>query len=146
MSYGGDGYFVDADEEEQDEYYEELPQQRQRNAPKTPGLRAHLKSISAENKALKKQLDEQKAMLAELMEADGPQLSNGAYPNSRLTPEEQMQIAHLQSMGAMGAAPSGSVADQIQRINAAKSPQELEEYLRSQGNTNGTQSYQGQGY
>ncbi|MFI1044991.1 hypothetical protein ACH4U3_04120 [Streptomyces griseoruber] len=138
--YDGNDYAADEYEE-----YEE-PQQRQQ--PRSPGLRAHLKAITAENKALKKELESQKAALQELMEGESPQLSRDTYaPNSStLTAEEQMQIQRMQSMGTLGvAAPAGTQAEQVQRIRAAKSPDELMEYLRSQGSGIGM-NYEGMGY
>ncbi|WP_367325354.1 hypothetical protein [Streptomyces sp. HUAS ZL42] len=146
MGYYGSDPYGDAAEYEE---FEEQPQQRQRNAPRSPGLRAHMKAISAENKALKKQLDEQKAMLQELMEGDSsPQQPNaGGHPRSPLlTPEEQMQYQRMISIGAVHAAPPmGSQQEQINAIRNTKNPQELIDYLRSQGSTIGT-NYEGMGY
>lgn len=139
---GGDGY--DADD---DEYgYEEPSQRQQRNTPRSPGLRAYMKQQAQEIKALKKQVEEQQAMLGELLEGDSPQSSQGV-PHSRLTPEEQLQMQRMQEQGVVGvAAPAGTQAEQIARINAARSPQELTDYLASQGNQTGTGNYNGMGY
>ncbi|WP_458246328.1 hypothetical protein [Streptomyces sp. MAI_2237] len=149
MNYGGGfGYYGgDPDEYEQDdEDFEPQPQQR-RNAPRSPGLRAHMKAITAENRQLKKELEEQKAALAELMEGETLQPSQGAYPNSRLTQEEQLQIQRMQEQGVVGvAAPAGTQAEQIRQIRNAETPDALMAYLRSQGNSAGTQSYNGMGY
>lgn len=154
MSYGGDGYYADADyqqlyEEQEEEDFDPQPQQR-RNAPRSPGLRAHMKQITAENKALKKQLDEQKQMLQELMD-DGSSAAGGAPggPPVQARPfasdAEQMQYQHMLSQGAMAAPPSGSQAEQINAIRSAKSPDELVAYLRSQGSAVG-QNYEGMGF
>ncbi|MGW5475424.1 hypothetical protein [Streptomyces sp. NPDC004008] len=152
MSYGM-GYY-DGNEYEADEYeeFEEQPQQRQ-PAPRSPQLRQYVKQMASENKALKKQLDEQKAMLQELMDdnssTSGFQQQGGyANPRSpRLTPEEQMQVQRMQEMGVVGVAPPmGTEREQAARIQNAKSPEELMEYLRTQGNANGTGNYQGMGY
>lgn len=141
MGYYGAGYA--AEYEEQDEYE---PPQRQQSAPRSPGLRSHIRAITTENKALKKELEDQKAALAELMEGDGHQPSHGA-PTPRLTDAERLQYERMQAMGVVGvAAPAGTQAEQIARINAARSPEELMDYLRSQGNTSGTGSYNGMGY
>ncbi|MEU3981782.1 hypothetical protein AB0F77_17060 [Streptomyces sp. NPDC026672] len=143
----GMGYY-DGNEYDADEYeeFEEAPPQQQRNAPRSPGLRAHVKAITAENVALKRELESQKAMLQELMEGDAPQISQSPYPNSRLTPEEIMQYQRMQSMGAVGAAPpAGTQEEQIRQIRAAKSPEELTQYLRSQGSMTGM-NYTGVGY
>ena len=139
--YGGD-----ADDYTTADAYE-YERQRQQNAPRTPGLRQHLNAITRENATLKKQLDEQKAMLQELMEGDSqPGTPAGGMP-PLMTQAEQADYQHMLSQGtAQVAAPMGTQAEQIARIRNAKSPDELMEYLRSQGNTNGTQSYNGQGF
>ncbi|MFJ9245583.1 hypothetical protein [Streptomyces sp. NPDC101776] len=142
MSYYSTGGVFDDDEPYG---YEEEPQPQQ-NAPRSPGLRAHVKAITAENRQLKKELEEQKAALMELMEGDSPQASN-AYPNSRLTQAEILQLTRMQEAGAVGvAAPMNTQLELISRIQNATSPQELMDFLHSQGNTNSTQSYQGMGY
>ncbi|MGW4991884.1 hypothetical protein ACWEQ3_30230 [Streptomyces mirabilis] len=143
------GYYGFSD----DEYEiveEEVPPQRQ--APKSPGLRSHLRAITKENAEMKKQLEEQKAMLQELMSEENPAAggfqSGGRQGVARpfASDAEQMQYQRLQQMGAMPAAPMGSEAEAIARIRNAKSPEELMEFLRSQGNTQGSQSYNGMGY
>lgn len=144
MGYYGGSFDADDEYEEQDDY--QPPQQRQRNAPKSPGLRQHMKAITQENRQLKKELEDSKAALMELMEGDSPQASNGAYPRSTLTDAERLQVERMQSMGVLGvASPSGTQAEQISRINNARTPQELTEYLRSQGSVIGT-NYEGMGY
>ena len=105
-----------------------------------------MKAITTENRQLKEELAAVQASLQELMEGESPQLSRGAYPNSRLTPEEQLQLTRMQQMGVMGvAAPAGTQEEQIRQIRAAKSPEALTEYLRSQGSVVG-QNYEGQGF
>ncbi|MFD9584493.1 hypothetical protein ACFWBM_07380 [Streptomyces sp. NPDC059980] len=144
MGYFGGGYAYDGDEYEE---FEEQPQQRQQNAPKSPGLRAHMKAITTENKQLKQELEEQRAALAELMEGDGSQMFQPGPPRTAVSDAEVMQMQRMQSMGAFGtAAPSGSQAEQVSRIRNAKSPDELMEYLRSQGSVHGTMNYDGMGY
>ncbi|MET8534023.1 hypothetical protein ABZV67_19295 [Streptomyces sp. NPDC005065] len=141
--YGSDGGY-ESGEYEPDQYEE--PQQRQQNAPRSPGLRAHVKQLTSDNKALKQQVQDQAAALAELMGDDSPQQAASQPPTSRLTQAEQMQYSRLQEMGVMGAPPMGSDAEQARRVRSCKSPEELAEYLVSQGNTLGTMSYQGMGY
>ncbi len=137
---GGDEYDADAYEAE----FEEQPPQRQRQAPRSPGLRAYMKQQASEIKTLKQQVEEQKAMLAELMEGDSPQPSQGAYPRSRLTEAEQIQYQRLAEMGAVGVAPpAGSDAEMAARIRATRSADELRQLLAGQGaplmqNYNGT--------
>lgn len=144
MGYFGGGDSYGADEYEEQDYYQPPPQRQ--NTPRSPGLRAAMRQMASENKALKQELETQKAMLQELMEGDAPQLSQGSRPVSRLTDAEQLQMEHMVSTGAMAAPPMGSQAEQIARIRNARSPQELADYLRSQGNTNGTMNYEGMGY
>ncbi len=136
--YNGSDY--DADEYED---YEEP--QRQRSAPRTPGLRAAMKAMRSEIAALKKERDELKSMNDELME-DSSQPSQGTYPRSTLTQAEQLQVQRLQEMGVLGvSAPSGTQAEQIAQMNQCRNAQELQDYLRSQGAPL-AQNYSGMGY
>lgn len=145
--YGGnDGYGAD-----DDGYDFEEPPQQQRAAPRSPGLRSHMRAITAENKALKKELEEQKAALAELMEGDTsiqPQAAGYQHPRSPLlTPEEIANYQRMVNTGAVqAAAPAGTEAELVSRIRNAESPDALMEVLRSQGNTMGTANYNGMGY
>lgn len=150
---GGDGYNADGGYEEQDDYQ---PPQRQRRDGQ--GLRAYAQRVQAENAALKEQLREREEALRDLMgqapqgagnapQANGSQPGGYQHPRSpMLTPEEQMQMQRMVEMGVMAAPPQGTQAEQITRMRNAQSPQELMEYLRSQGNANGTGNYQGMGY
>jgi len=140
--YGGD---ADDEYEEQDDY--QPPQRQQRNAPKSPGLRAYMKQQANEIKALKRQVEQQQSMLGELLEGgDSPQLSQGV-PQSRLTDAEQQQMQRMMAMGVLGVAgPQGTQNEQINAIRAARSPEELTNYLRSQGSVTGTDNYSGMGY
>ncbi|WP_432020422.1 hypothetical protein [Streptomyces sp. 1222.5] len=157
MGYGGGGYDADEyDEQEQQDQYEEQPPQRQRRDGQ--GLRAYAQRVQKENADLKEKLRAQEEALRDLVgqapqsagfapQNTGPQ---GGYPHPRsemITPEQQMQISRMQEMGVLGtAAPLGTEREQAVRIQNAKSPQELLDYLASQGNQHGTGNYQGMGY
>ncbi|MFF8019823.1 hypothetical protein ACFZDJ_01590 [Streptomyces sp. NPDC007896] len=151
--YGGNDDYA-AMYEEQDPY-EEQPPQRQRGGQ---GLRNYAQGVAKENADLKRRLQEQEDAIRDLM-ANGQQPAGGAPQTTGSQPggsqmlarpfasdAEQMQYQHLLSQGAMPAAPMGSQAEQVARIQNAQSPQELMDYLRSQGNTQGMQSYNGQGW
>lgn len=154
MGYGygsGGGYDADAEYEEQDQY-EEQPQQRQRQTGK--GLRAYAQRVNKENQDLKRRLAEVEEANRDLMGQD-PQMpgapQNGGPQAGGQRPlfasdAEAMQFQHMLAQGVVGVAPSmGTQAEQIARIRNARSPEELTEYLRSQGTPLG-QNYEGMGY
>ncbi|MFG3205001.1 hypothetical protein [Streptomyces sp. NPDC048192] len=146
MSYGMgyyDGNEYDADEYEEQDQYEEQPQQRQRNAPRSPGLRQAMRQLNAENQQLKRELDETKAMVQELVDDEAAtrnrlfQQQSGHPRSPRLTQEEMQQMQRMQEMGVLGvAAPMGTQREQAARIQNCKTPEELMAYLQSQGNPN----------
>ncbi|MEV6049729.1 hypothetical protein [Streptomyces sp. NPDC052107] len=148
--YDGNEY---ADEYEEQDQYEEQPPQRQRRDGQ--GLRAYAQKVQRENAALKEKLREQEDAIRDLMGGQSPQPAGGAPQNiltqqphsPRLTQAEMMQMQRMQEMGVVGvAAPMGTDREQAARIQNAQSPQELMDYLQSQGNQNGTGNYQGMGY
>lgn len=158
MTYygGGMGYYDgNSYNEEPDEYeVEEEPQPRQRQSG-GQGLRNYAQRVDRENQDLKRRLamleEANRDLLGDSSHSPGYAPQNGPQaggnPHSPiLTAEEQQQYSRLLAQGAMPAAPSGSDAEQIARIRNAESPEALMAYLRSQGNTLGTQSYNGQGW
>ncbi|KUJ38964.1 hypothetical protein ADL25_22280 [Streptomyces sp. NRRL F-5122] len=152
--YGGGGAYGGFDPDEYEEQQiEEQPQQRQRGGQ---GLRAYAQRVQAENAELKARLQEAEEANRDLL-GQGPQgtgyapqniltQQNGNPRSPILTQEEMMQMQRLQEMGVQAAPPLGSDREMANRIQNAASPEELMDILRSQGNTNGTQSYNGQGW
>jgi hypothetical protein len=156
---GGFGYYGQDPDEYADEYEEQEEPQPQPRKRGGQGLRAYAQSVDKENQTLKAKLREQEEAIRDLM-ANGPQaagvapqgtgpqqniMQNGHSP--RLTQEEMLQAQRMQEMGRLGVSPSaGTQAEQIARIRNASSPEELTEYLRSQGATQMGQSYEGMGY
>ncbi|MFJ8023008.1 hypothetical protein [Streptomyces sp. NPDC096311] len=147
---GGDGY---ADYQEQYEEEPQMPSQRRGGQ----SLRNYAQRVDAENQDLKRRLTElEEANRDLLQQPPGYAPQNSQQPNNVLAREqyrppqftqaEMLDMQRMRESGVLGvAAPAGTDGEQIARINACKSPDELTAYLASQGNANLT-SYNGRGW
>ncbi|MEV7362765.1 hypothetical protein [Streptomyces sp. NPDC091299] len=145
--YGGGDDGWNADPYEEQDQFEEQPQPRRRGGQ---SLRSYAQGVQAENAELKRKLREAEEAIQDLV-GDGSQQGPGyapqnGVPQSTVSPEGIQAMQSMQQVGAQGAPPMGSDREMANRIQNAVSPEELMAILRSQGNMNGTQSYNGQGW